>query len=122
LLRHAYGQQQGDLPLLRHLLLCPLHCYALLCCIVYYCPQIPIICNNIKGTFLLADMKVVCSCTHCAVLPVERRTFSPTQVSLLLHLLLHLLKPSGPSCFSCCSCKSLLHLQLSASAAAAPHR
>ncbi|WIA10783.1 hypothetical protein OEZ85_010952 [Tetradesmus obliquus] len=41
--------------------------------------EIPIICNAIKGTFLLADMKVVCSCTQCAVLPVERRTFSPTQ-------------------------------------------
>ncbi|KAF6264248.1 hypothetical protein COO60DRAFT_1698474 [Scenedesmus sp. NREL 46B-D3] len=44
--------------------------------------EIPIMCNFIKGTFRLADMKVVCSCTQCAVLPVDRRTYSPTQYEL----------------------------------------
>lgn len=47
--------------------------------LLQHCFQIPIICNTIKGTFLLADMRVVCSCTACAVQPVERRTFTPTQ-------------------------------------------
>jgi len=41
--------------------------------------QIPIICNGIKGTFLLSEMKVICSCSSCAVLPLDRRTFTPTQ-------------------------------------------
>lgn len=41
--------------------------------------QIPIICNTTKATFLLAEMKVVCSCPSCAVQPLEKRTFSPTQ-------------------------------------------
>lgn len=41
--------------------------------------QIAILCNNIKGTFLLASMKVVCHCPDCANVPKEKRVFSPTQ-------------------------------------------
>lgn len=41
--------------------------------------QVAVICQRIRGTLLLDSMRIQCRCDRCAHLPVERRTYTPTQ-------------------------------------------
>lgn len=41
--------------------------------------QVSVVCNDVRGAFLVTRQQVVCNCTPCLRLPLRQRTFTPCQ-------------------------------------------
>lgn len=41
--------------------------------------QVAVVCNDVRGAFLVTRQQVVCNCPSCLRLPMRQRTFTPCQ-------------------------------------------
>lgn len=49
------------------------------CCCHHHRHQVAVVCNEVRGAFLVTRQQVVCNCTPCLRLPLRQRTFTPCQ-------------------------------------------